>query len=131
VATKQELSQLRFIASSSRPLVREKDTTALSALDLLEKLGKRWDWLWLAILCMDGDQVTAEEPIADTLAHINSHGGPVGIVGAVMIDRSFHFLRKPLVKGNRVRTLVNASAKKTEDQTWEAVRKNIRSVFLP
>jgi hypothetical protein len=128
MATKQELSQLRFIASSSRALVREKHSTPLSAVDTLQKLAKRWKWLWLAVACMDGwDGITAHMPLAEALAQIESHGGPAGIVGAVMIDRQFHFLRKPLAKG--VKAILDTSTRNAENRAMEAVIRSVEDVF--
>jgi len=129
MANKRELGQLRFIASASRPLVREKSATALLALDALQGIAKRWDWLWLALVCTDGTEITAQMEISDAIATINSHGGVAGIIGAALIDRQFRFLRKPLVRGPRVKSLLEASAKAEEKRLWDDVRESIRRVF--
>jgi len=131
MATKAELlGQVRFVASASRPLVREKHTTALGALDTLQKISERWDWLWLAIVCADGEEIAVGSPFADAVAFIAKHGGAVGIVGAALIDRQFRFLKKPLKRGVKVGPLLERSAKAAEERVWDDVRKSISRVLM-
>ena len=130
---REELSQLRFIASSSRPLVRERVTTELSAVDFLQRTGARWEWLRLALVCKDGTEITEKADVSEAMRAIKVHGGVVGIVGAAFIDREFRFLKKPLVKETKyikVKATLERSVRATERLAHEAVRESIRRVFL-
>lgn len=130
MANDDELSQLRFIASAPRPLVREKDATALSALDAKQKIAKRkgWNWEYLAIVCKTGDPVVTNDT-SEAIAAIEANGGPVGLVGVAVIDRQFHYLKKPLAKGAHVKARLEAAAKAAEKDAWERVRESFRQAF--
>ena len=127
MANQDTLGQLRFIASAPRPLVREKDATAFSALDAKQKIAKRWNWEYLAIVCKIGDPILTNDA-SEAIAAIETNGGPVGLVGVAVIDRQFHYLKKPLAKGAHVKARLEAAAKAAEKDAWERVRESFRQL---
>jgi len=108
--------------ASARPLTRDVEVSAYSALDTLHRIGKRWDWVSLWILCADNyANVTLNTPVQEAVTEIEKHGGAIGIVGLAIVRRSFQFLKKPLRKGADINKKLDASGNMAADRFLKLV----------
>jgi hypothetical protein len=108
--SKEDKSFIRFMASASRPLTRDPQTTALSAFDQLLKINKRFsgDWMAIWIVCADGfADVGPNTPLNEAIQLIEKHGGAAGIVGIAMVAQRLNFLKKPLRADKNTRKLLD------------------------
>jgi hypothetical protein len=108
--SKKDKSFIRFMASASRPLTRDPQTTALSAFDQLLKINKRFagDWMAIWIVCADGfADVQPHTPLNEAVHLIEKHGGAAGIVGIAMVAQRLNFLKKPLRADKNTRKLLD------------------------
>lgn len=116
-----DTSLLKFMASAARPLKRDVNVTPLGAVDIMQKIQRKYarHWWALWIVTAKGTQVLSTVALNDAIHRIEEGGGAVGIVGIAVIARTFTFLKKPLKVGKEVSKILDKSGDAAADRFLE------------
>jgi hypothetical protein len=90
--TTTERTLIRTIAGASRPLDKDLGLSTLQAIDRLQKLSEKFREQWIRpspwLVLEDSWTLPASMPVAKMLEDMQTHGGPIGIVGMCLLKYS-------------------------------------------
>lgn len=126
--TNPELTLIRTIAATSRPLDKDLNLSQLQAIDRLHKTSERFKDQWIYpspwLVLEDCYTLPARMPVPKMLEAMEKHGKPIGMVGMawLTLSKRYAVLRMMFRKDAKSRKTIEESAQTAERILSDAIR---------